>query len=280
MAISRYAVLGYPLGHTMSPFIHKMLFAVHGEQASYETMELPPQALSQALPALRTLCGFNLTIPHKSAILPFLDALDSRAALYGAVNTVQCGEALTGYNTDYLGFLRALEDGGIPLAGSVLLCGAGGAAHMMACEAAMAGCSLTIAARPSGLPRAQSLAATVLKKFPGAQARACTSDSIRGDFDLLLNATPAGMYPHTDAMPVGEQTVRRCGAVFDAVYNPRETLLLRTARQNGAKCAYGMPMLVWQAAAAQELWCGRPFSAQQIAPVIKQANWEMERVFG
>ena len=80
-------------------------------------------------------------------------------------------------------------------------------------------------------------------------------------------------------MPVPARIIQRCKAVFDAIYNPRETLLLRTARQNGAACAYGMPMLVWQAAAAQEIWNGHPFTAEQIAPVIEQANWEMERVF-
>lgn len=279
MAISRYAVLGYPLGHTMSPFIHEKLFAVHSVSAAYEKKELPPQELPQALPALRKLDGFNLTIPHKSAILPYLDELDGRAARYGAVNTVKCGERLTGYNTDYLGFLRTLEDAKISLAGSVLLCGAGGAAHMMAFEAASAGCSLTIAARPSGLPRARGLAEEIRQKIPGAAVGACTYDAIEGDFDLLLNATPAGMYPHPEAMPVDERTVRRCKAVFDAIYNPRETMLLRTARLNGSKCAYGMPMLVWQAAAAQEIWNGLPFTAGQVAPVIEEANWEMERVF-
>lgn len=279
MAISRYAVLGYPLGHTMSPLIHEKLFAVHGVSAAYEKEELPPQELPQALPALRKLDGFNLTIPHKSAILPYLDELDGRAARYGAVNTVKCGERLTGYNTDYLGFLRALADAKIPLAGSVLLCGAGGAAHMMAFEAASAGCSLTIAARPSGLPRAEQLAQEIRQKLPGAAVNVCTYEAIEGDFDLLLNATPAGMYPHPEVMPVDGRTVRRCKAIFDAVYNPRETKLLRTARQNGAKCAYGMPMLVWQAAAAQEIWNGLPFTADQVAPVIEEANWEMERVF-
>lgn len=279
MAISRYAVLGYPLGHTMSPFIHEKLFAVHSVSAAYEKKELPPQELPQALPALRKLDGFNLTIPHKSAILPYLDELDGRAARYGAVNTVKCGERLTGYNTEYLGFLRTLEDAKISLAGSVLLCGAGGAAHMMAFEAASAGCSLTIAARPSGLPRARGLAEEIRQKIPGAAVGACTYDAIEGDFDLLLNATPAGMYPHPEAMPVDERTVRRCKAVFDAIYNPRETMLLRTARLNGSKCAYGMPMLVWQAAAAQEIWNGLPFTAGQVAPVIEEANWEMERVF-
>lgn len=279
MAISRYAVLGYPLGHTMSPFIHEKLFAVHGVSAAYEKKELPPQELPQALAALRKLNGFNLTIPHKSAILPFLDRLDDRAALYGAVNTVKCNDSLIGYNTDYIGFLRALEDGGVALSGSVLLCGAGGAAHMMAFEAASAGCSLTIAARPSGLPRARGLAEEIRQKIPGAAVGVCTYDAIEGDFDLLLNATPAGMYPHPEAMPVNERTVRRCRAVFDAIYNPRETMLLHTARLNGSKCAYGMPMLVWQAAAAQEIWNGLPFTAGQVAPVIEEANWEMERVF-
>lgn len=279
MAVSHYAVLGYPLGHTMSPFIHERLFAVHGVDAAYQTLELAPQALKQALPQLRGLDGFNLTIPHKSAILPFLDRLDGRAALYGAVNTVKCGGSFTGYNTDYLGFLRALAGAGVALAGSVLLCGAGGAARMMAYEAAAASCALTIAARPSGLPRAQALAQDVAARHPGARVRACAYDSLDDDFDLLLNATPAGMYPHPDSMPVNERTVRRCGAVFDAVYNPRETMLLRAARLNGALCAYGMPMLVWQAAAAQEIWNGAAFASREVAPVIEEANWEMERRF-
>ena len=150
---------------------------------------------------------------------------------------------------------------------------------MRAFEAALAGCSLTIAARPSGLARAEKLAQEIRQKLPGAFVCVCTYEALEGDFDLLLNATPVGMYPHSDAMPVGEKTVRRCKAVFDAIYNPRETMLLCTARQNGAQCAYGMPMLVWQAAAAQEIWSGHPFTAAQIAPVIEQANWEMERVF-
>ena len=279
MEARRYAVLGYPLGHTMSPFIHEKLFAVHGVSAVYEKRELPPQALSEELPALRRLSGFNLTIPHKSAILPLLDQIDGKAALYGAVNTVKCGECLSGYNTDCVGFLRALEEASIPLAGKILLCGAGGAAHMMAFEAALAGGTLTIAARPSGIPRAEQLAQAIRQKLPEAAICVCTYDSLEGDFDLLLNATPAGMYPHPDAMPVEEKTVRRCKAVFDAIYNPRETMLLRTARQNGAQCGYGMPMLVWQAAAAQEIWNGCSFTAAQVSPVIEQANWEMERVF-
>ena len=263
----------------MSPFIHEKLFAIHGVNAVYEKRELPPQELAEELPALRGLSGFNLTIPHKRAILPLLDQIDGKALLYGAVNTVKCGEHLVGYNTDCVGFLRALEDAKIPLAGKILLCGAGGAAHMMAFEAALAGCSLTIAARPSGLARAEKLAQEIRQKLPGAFVCVCTYEALEGDFDLLLNATPVGMYPHSDAMPVGKKTVRRCKAVFDAIYNPRETMLLCTARQNGAQCAYGMPMLVWQAAAAQEIWSGHPFTAAQIAPVIEQANWEMERVF-
>ena len=280
MSSPRYAVLGYPLEHTMSPFIHEKLFTAQGMSASYEKRELPPEALAQALPSLRALDGFNLTIPLKSAILPFLDQLEDRAALYRAVNTVKCSQnILTGYNTDYIGFLRALESAGITLSGRVLLCGAGGAAHMMAFEAAMAGCTVTIAARPSGLSRAQSLAQEVRGKIPGANITALTYDTVSEAFDLLLNATPAGMYPHPDCMPVEANVLARCKAVFDAVYNPRETLLLRTARQNGAVCAYGMPMLVWQAAAAQEIWNGRTFTAGQIAPVIEQANREMERVF-
>ena len=236
METRRYAVLGYPLGHTMSPFIHEKLFAIHGVNAVYEKRELPPQELAEELPALRGLSGFNLTIPHKRAILPLLDQIDGKALLYGAVNTVKCGEHLVGYNTDCVGFLRALEDAKIPLAGKILLCGAGGAAHMMAFEAALAGCSLTIAARPSGLARAEKLAQEIRQKLPGAFVCVCTYEALEGDFDLLLNATPVGMYPHSDARRCLTQSithVKRC------CYAPRDKTALNAPM--GCRCSSGRP---------------------------------------
>ena len=279
----RYLVIGCPIGHTMSPFIHRRLFKLSGRAASYEAAEIAPELLPARMPELRALDGFNITVPHKQAVIPFLDALDESARLYGAVNTVQCGKRAVGYNTDGYGFLHALRLAGAELQGRVLLCGAGGAARMAAFEAVRAGCRLTVAVRESSLGAAHALADELTAKFSGADVSCCLLGGLdaRGEpYDLLVNATPCGMYPKPDASPVTPETVSRCAAVFDAVYNPCETLLLRTARSLGKRCAEGLPMLVWQAARAHEIWYGASFSERDLAALTGDAGAELARVFG
>mgnify|MGYP000072387943 CR=1 FL=1 len=156
MQLRRFAVIGHPIGHTMSPFIHDRLFSLTGHKPEYSVLDVP--SLTQALPALRTLDGFNITIPHKQYIIGYLDGLDKKAGLYGSVNTVKNGEQSIGYTTDPDGFLKALEAAGMPLRGRVVILGTGGVARTMAYEAAKAGCNLTIAVRPDDLPAVACLA--------------------------------------------------------------------------------------------------------------------------
>lgn len=275
----KFTVIGHPLGHTMSPFIHDALFKLSGLDGEYGAQDIPPAQLAGRYAELRRLAGFNVTIPHKQAILPLLDGLDESAARYGAVNTVACGQRAIGYNTDAYGFLKALQTAGMPLGGPVLLCGCGGVARTMAYECLLAGSHLTLAVRESDLQAADVLAAELRQAVPGAQVEVTRLETAAGDFDLLVNATPVGMYPHCDAMPVREEQLAGCRHVFDAVYNPRKTLLLETAGRLGVPAVGGMPMLVWQAVRAHEIWDGTVYDAEDIRRLVEDSYAEMERLF-
>lgn len=277
-----YAVIGYPLGHTMSPFIHKRLLEIIGLEESYKSVELPPEDFAGRFSQIKfsgKLKGCNITIPYKQTVISELDCLDERAELYRAVNTVKFGEKAVGYNTDCFGFLKAVESAGIELCGDILICGGGGAAAMAAFEAVIAGCRITLGVRSSGTERAKKLKDGILAKFPNAAVEYAFYGDIDKDFSLLVNATPSGMYPHTDAMPVSERLLSRCESVYDLVYNPKDTLLIKKARANGSKAESGMSMLVWQAAKAQTIWNGYEFVYSELLPVIEEANTEMERLF-
>lgn len=275
-----FAVIGHPIGHTMSPFIHKKLFEAAGATGEYSALDIPPEKLSAEFENLKKLGGCNVTIPHKSAIIPLLDETDPFAALCGAVNTVKfSGGRAIGCNTDKIGFLKALEHGGLGANGKILLCGCGGAARMIAFVCAERGCNITIAVREKSLKKAEALANEVKRAFPQTEIYAADVQKISGNFDLLCNATPAGMFPNIDSCPAPDSLIASCRGVFDCVYNPAETLLLKKADEFGCKTEGGMSMLVWQAAAAQEFWHGFKFSDEDINSLCETATAEMERIF-
>lgn len=272
-----YGLIGHPLGHSMSPFLHKALFALGGKDASYRLLDLAPETMEQQVQDMTGYLGWNVTIPYKERIIPLLDRLDPSAARYNAVNCVrrEPDGTLTGYNTDCTGFLHAVRD--FSLGGRVLLLGCGGAGRMMATEAAMAGAQLTIGVRNPEKPELTALAAHLREAYPAAGVQLLPFGEISGDFDLLLNSTPVGMFPHTAGCPVPDAVIRRCGAVFDAIYNPEQTRLMELARQAGIPTVGGMDMLVQQAACAQEIWYGAQFSEADLAALTRQAQAQLAR---
>ena len=287
MEKSRYALIGHPLGHSLSPFIQARLFSLSGQDVSYTLEDLPPEELETALPALfGRVKGLNVTIPHKQAVIPYLSALKGRAELYRSVNTIALtAEGPVGYNTDAGGFLAALRDAGIPLGGRVALLGCGGVGRTFACEAALAGARIVCAVREEDLPAGEALGVYVRDLVPGAAFQRIPLSGLpaaaeREGFDLLINATPVGMYPRIGVSPVDDAVLRHTAAVFDAVYNPGETALLRMAAACGAKTAGGMPMLVWQAVEAHACWYGASFENGDIRRLITDAGEEMARSFG
>lgn len=278
--MKKYALTGYPLGHSLSPLIHRMIMEQAGIDGVYSLIPVAPGQLAEAVDGvLGGLDGFNVTIPYKVEMLPFLTRIEGHAALFGAVNTVQREtDGLHGYNTDNYGFLTAMERAGLPLQGDVLLCGAGGVARMIAFECAAAGCNLTIAVRHGGEERAEKLASELQEKL-GKSAVVCLLDETDKPYHLIVNGTPVGMSPQAEAMPLPEQTVRKAGAVFDTIYNPRKTKLVQTAGHYGIPCAGGMEMLVCQALKAQEIWNGtavRQLSVEFIAEACYRALEERE----
>lgn len=270
-----YTLIGYPLGHSMSPWIHERLFKMAGREGAYTLTELPPEAFADTVAELRALNGFNITIPYKTDIIPYLDELDETAARYRSVNCVQNtnGKAI-GYNTDCTGFLRSVEN--FDLGGRVLLIGCGGVGRMMAMEAVLAGADLTLTEKD--LPKAEALAAELRAAVPGASLR-ILEDAPEEHFDLLMNATPVGMYPKTDRCPVTDTLIAQCDAVFDVIYNPTETLLVQKARALGKPAVGGAAMLVWQAVRAHEIWDGDSYAPADIAALIAAMEEKVNRSF-
>lgn len=277
--MSKYALLGYPLGHTMSPPIHKRLFELDGDSgAEYEVCEISPDRLDERAAYLNSLNGYNITIPYKVDIISHLDELDESAKRYNSVNCVVNRDGRNiGFNTDCSGFLRSLEAGGAKLGGRVLQIGCGGVGRMMATEAALHGADLTIVSLPEFIAGAEEVASEAVKLNPSAKINVITHDRISGEFDLLMNASPVGMYPKTDDCPVSEDVVKNCKCVFEVIYNPNVTKLMSIAKKNGIPAIGGMAMLVWQAAVAHEIWSGASYNDKDVEKIIEDMKAELAK---
>lgn len=276
--MKNFCLIGYPLGHSMSPLIHRELFKINNIDASYVLHEVSPENLADSFEELKRFAGFNVTIPHKTQIIPCLDKLSERAELFGSVNTVEFkdGKAV-GHNTDCVGFLRAMETAGIELKGKALVCGSGGVSRMFAFESVLAGCDLTVAVRDADIEAAKLIKKEISDKL-SKDVEVITLDEVKDGYDVLINGTPVGMYPKTDACVLPKEKVQNCKAVFDAVYNPSETMLIKYAGEAGIRCSNGLPMLVWQAAVAQEIWFGVEFTAEDIKNILHITEREMEKL--
>ncbi len=170
-----------------------------------------------------------------------------------------------GYNTDCDGFLRSLEAENIRLAGNVLICGSGGVSRMFAFESALAGAEVTLAVRNSSLNAANDIKKEMQEKL-SKDCNIIFLSEAKGGYDLIINGTPVGMYPNIDNSPLEEKVIKSSKAVFDAIYNPIETKFIN-----------GLPMLVWQAAVAEEIWNDVKFSKEDINKVIDITKKELEK---
>ncbi len=258
------ALIGDPVAHSVSPAMHNAAFRAVGLDWVYVPLRVEAAHLREAVSGLKALnfAGFNVTIPHKVSVIPHLDDLDTLAENLGAVNTVVNQDGyLKGHNTDASGFLRALEGEGFsPAKKKVVMLGAGGAARAASFVLADKGASLTILNRhPRG---AEDLSARLSGTFRrDIRAFELTSGNLRESLvgaDLLVNTTSLGMAPELDFSPVPRYLLKKKLVVFDIIYNPLRTRLMREAAEKGAKVIGGLEMLVQQGAVAFELWTGRP----------------------
>lgn len=278
MSTKKFAVIGHPIGHTMSPFIHNRLFELSGIEAEYTKLDIAPENLADEYKnVLSKLDGYNITIPHKQSIIPLIDEIDEKAKMYGSVNTVaNINGVAKGYTTDPDGFLKALDAAGIVLDGRVVILGCGGVARTMAYEVVLKGLPLLFAVRKEDVEIAKTLCGEIENTVKGAKVSFCLIDELSGDIDVLVNATPLGMFPKVDVQPVSDSVINRCASVFDAVYNPLETVLIQKALANGAKAVGGMSMLVWQAVVAHEKWDGSVYDKDDIAKLCIDSAEELK----
>lgn len=245
-----YGIMGRPVAHSLSPAMHNAAFEALGLNKIYLAFEV--EDVAAALTGLRALGirGASVTIPHKEAVLPYLDEIDPVAAKIGAVNTLFFSEGrLRGLNTDWLGANRALAEK-MELAGSrVLILGAGGSARAIGFGLLEAGAEIVIASRTPA--RGQALARALgCPWLPLAEAG-------RHRADALVNATPVGMGPATEAIPIDPEALPHFGVVMDIVYAPLATRLLRESRGAGCQVIDGLAMLLYQGVAQFELWTAR-----------------------
>jgi shikimate dehydrogenase len=255
-------VIGDPVEHTMSPAMHNAAFVQAGLDYIYVPFRVKKEDLGKAIGGMRALNirGLNVTIPHKVAIIPLLDKLDTLAEKIGAVNTVTNDDGLLeGSNTDASGFLQALLDTGIePEGKNVVILGAGGASRAISFALAERGAHLVILNRR--LERAQEITSWLTtifnQKIKALQLNATNLSQALDEAGILVNTTSVGMRPDIDETPVPANLFRPGLIVYDIVYNPIETRLLKEAKQAGAKTIGGIDMFVWQGALAFERWTG------------------------
>ncbi|MEJ2093478.1 MAG: shikimate dehydrogenase [Syntrophobacterales bacterium] len=253
-----YGILGQPVAHSLSPAMHNTAFRELGLNAVY--VAFPVTDLMQAVAGLRGLNigGVSVTIPFKEAIIALLDEIDPMAARMGAVNTVVNGDGrLVGYNTDWQGALAALE-GETEIAGQrFLILGAGGAARAIAFGLQDKGGQVAV----TDLDTAKALALS-RELWVEVVAPDSLEEYAAG---VLINATPVGMEPQSEAIPIDPELLSQYQVVMDIVYRPLETRLLREARSRGCRVIDGLQMLIHQGAAQFELWTGRPAPVEVMA---------------
>ena len=261
-------LIGFPLEHSLSPRIHQAALDYALLKGSYSLFPIAPNDLSKLRAMLERLrigeiTGLNVTIPHKQTVVSLLDELTPEAQSIGAVNTISCrGRRLIGANTDAPGFLADLELA-FPCKPweqaarkNALVLGAGGAARAVVSALLSDGWQVAIAARRT--EQAEALAAEVAGGETAASVLALQSASLRAlsaDLTLLVNTTPLGMFPRVDACPWPQGlALPQQAAIYDLVYNPRETQLVRAARAAGLPACGGLGMLLEQAALSFKIW--------------------------
>lgn len=255
-------VMGWPIAHSLSPVLQNAAIEEAGIDYVYISLPVPPEKLKEAVAGLRAMqfTGWNVTIPHKQAIMAELDAVDEDARIIGAVNTVVNRDGhLTGYNTDCIGFMQPLaQQGFLPKGKEATILGAGGAARAVIW----------------GLLRAKVKRITLGVRNPAKAARLAEEFAAYGEIqvlhwedsafaehlavtDLLVNTTPLGMYPHVEGMPPVDWTkLKKDALVYDIIYTPERTRFLSEAQAHGHAIINGEGMLAGQGAAAFTLWTG------------------------
>ena len=261
--MKRFALLGEPLGHSLSPALHKAIYRqLEIDDASYRTVELPEERLKSFFTGFRVggFDGVNVTAPHKAAVIPLLDDIDPKAEILNAVNCIfRNGNKLTGHNTDLLGFGYSLEQNDVTIEGNdFVIVGAGGSAQSVGAVLAD-GEAKSVSIVNRTVERAEKLKETILSINDSVEVSIASQEEIAdraGSFESIINTTCVGTSPAVDETPIIADVFSDNMLAFDLVYNPLQTRFLKEAQAKGAATVNGAQMLVAQAVYSVEIWMG------------------------
>lgn len=270
-------IIGHPIGHTLSPFIHSIAAEYNDLDISYSAYDVAPKSLARAMDGVRSLSidGLNVTVPYKVDVMEFLDEISDEARAIGAVNTiVREGEFLKGYNTDAEGFIKSVKKNGAtdPAGKTVLVYGAGGAARAVISSLALAGVKkITVTNRTEA--RAVDLAVSAIQTASTTDVDVVLYDANKllesvSSADIIVNTTSVGMGDSGGTL-LGMEGLHSGQLVVDIVYRPLKTELLKRAEAVGAKALDGLWMLIYQGAVAFHLWTGKPFPIDKVRSALE-----------
>jgi shikimate dehydrogenase len=262
-----YGVIGKPVRHSLSPLMHNAAFTHKGMNALYLAFETDD--IEGSIKGMRALGikGMSVTIPYKSTVIPFLDEIDPLAADIGAVNTVvNKNNRLIGYNTDASGAFKALEEVVSVSRKTCVIIGAGGAAKAIGYILKRHNVELIIVNR--SVERGRELSASLDARFIEMEQISDVKT------DILINTTPAGMYPDVDFCPVPENVLKPGMTVMDIIYNPETTRLLRLASEKGCRIVKGIGMFIYQGAEQFRLWTGQEAPVDMMKRIVEEALYK------
>jgi shikimate dehydrogenase len=270
-------LVGYPVSHSLSPLIHNTLFNEHQLNFVYLPFPVKDGQLSKAILGLKAIGvkGFNVTVPYKEEIIPFLDNVDKNARFVGAVNTIVVeGEKLFGYNTDVMGFSASLYEAKIAVKGKkIAVLGAGGAARAIITSLAVDGANEVYIINRTYL-KAKKLAEEFEKKLEIAIESYLLDDESSytkvAQSDIIINTTSVGMEGKNNKSLLSEEVLFPHQTVIDIVYNPPETLLLKKAAKIGCNTLNGLGMLIHQALQSFKIWTGIQPSGEKIYSLLQE----------
>ena len=251
-----FGLLGFPLSHSFSALIHNTIFKIHNKNYSYILLETPTNKIKTFLENNQNLSGFNVTMPYKNYIYSLIKNRDETASFFKTTNTIlkEQNNSYKCYNTDYFGFVQTLKFFNVNFKGKILLLGLGGAGKIVATTAIQNKANLTVAVRKTSKEKATKTLKELFTKNFNENFKVVDLNQIpKEKFNIIVNATPVGMSPNTKEMPLN-QAFLDCETAIDLIYNPSETLFLKSAKKLGAKTINGLMMLIFQAVASFKIF--------------------------
>ena len=271
---NQFAVIGYPIEHSLSPILHNDIFQQLNLNAQYKKIQIPPNDLTDFVKAIsqRNLNGFNITIPHKTDILSYLDHINPRAKEIGAVNCVlNKNNKLWGFNTDWYGFSMLLKNNDVNISGkTILILGAGGVAY-----SALYSLISENAGKIFIINRTHKNTIKLIDNFKSNSENMeiiglNSEDIIANQIDIIINCTPLGMSPQQKKTPISKDLILPQHIIIDTIYTPLKTRLLHEAESIGAKIINGLDMFIYQGLASIDIWYGENVSKKVNHNLIKE----------